>query len=89
MLAGAIATPADAQLLARKDLSLATALTIATTAVETCKTNGYAVSVAVVGRNGDDFEVRFDAEERPDAFPHDEIVVGEQHGDGSPRHGHH
>ena len=53
VLAGAIATPADAQLLARKDLSLATALTIATTAVETCKTNGYAVSVAVVGRNGE------------------------------------
>ena len=52
-LAAALATPADAQLLARKDLSLATALTIATTAVETCKTNGYAVSVAVVGRNGE------------------------------------
>jgi uncharacterized protein GlcG (DUF336 family) len=52
-LAAASATPADAQLLARKDLSLATALTIATTAVETCKTNGYAVSVAVVGRNGE------------------------------------
>jgi len=46
-------TPADAQLLARKDLSLATALTIATTAIETCKTNGYSVSVTVVGRNGE------------------------------------
>src|SRR5437773_4905452 len=52
-LAAALATPANAQLLARKDLSLATALAIATTAVETCKTNGYAVSVAVVGRNGE------------------------------------
>jgi uncharacterized protein GlcG (DUF336 family) len=52
-LAAALATPANAQLLARKDLSLATALTIATTAVETCKANGYAVSVAVVGRNGE------------------------------------
>jgi len=52
-LAAALAPPADAQLLARKDLSLATALAIATTAVETCKTNGYGVSVAVVGRNGE------------------------------------
>jgi uncharacterized protein GlcG (DUF336 family) len=52
-IAAALATPADAQLLARKDLSLATALTIATTAIETCKTNGYAVSVTVVGRNGE------------------------------------
>jgi uncharacterized protein GlcG (DUF336 family) len=52
-LAAALATPANAQLLARKDLSLATALTIATTAVETCKANSYAVSVAVVGRNGE------------------------------------
>jgi uncharacterized protein GlcG (DUF336 family) len=52
-LVAAIATPADAQLLARKDLSLATALVIATTAIETCKTNGYAVSVTVVGRNGE------------------------------------
>jgi uncharacterized protein GlcG (DUF336 family) len=48
-----LAAPANAQLLAHKDLSLATALTIATTAVETCKTNGYRVSAAVVGRNGE------------------------------------
>ena len=34
-------------------ISLATALIIATTAIETCKTNGYAVSVTVVGRNGE------------------------------------
>jgi uncharacterized protein GlcG (DUF336 family) len=47
------AASAGAQLLARKDLSLDTALTIATTAVATCKTNGYSVSVTVVGRNGE------------------------------------
>jgi uncharacterized protein GlcG (DUF336 family) len=44
---------ANAQLLAHKDLSLATALTMATTAAETCKGQGYRVSVAVVGRNGE------------------------------------
>lgn len=49
----ALATPASAELLARKDLSLATALTIATTAAETCKAQGYRVSVTVVGRNGE------------------------------------
>src|SRR5204862_4298513 len=52
-LAATLATPANAQLLARKDLSLATALAIATTAVETCKTNGFATSATVVGRNGE------------------------------------
>jgi uncharacterized protein GlcG (DUF336 family) len=55
-LAGAallLGAPAQAQLLAHKDLSLATALTIATTAGETCKGQGYRVSVAVVGRNGE------------------------------------
>ena len=49
----ASAAPADAQLLARKDLSLAAALTIAMTAADLCKSQGYAVSVAVVGRNGE------------------------------------
>jgi len=49
----ALATPASAELLARKDLSLATALTIATTAAETCKAQGQRVSVTVVGRNGE------------------------------------
>ena len=48
-----LATPASAQLLDHKDLSLATALTIATTAAETCKGQGYRVSVSVVGRNGE------------------------------------
>src|SRR5438105_10338616 len=55
-LAGAavlLAAPAQAQLLAHKDLSLATALTIATTAGETCKGQGNRVSVAVVGRTGE------------------------------------
>src|SRR5829696_1220084 len=47
------ATAGNAQLLDRKDLSLATALTVATTAAETCKGQGYRVSVAVVGRNGE------------------------------------
>jgi uncharacterized protein GlcG (DUF336 family) len=49
----ALSAPANAQLLSRKDLSAATALTIAQTAMETCKTNGYSVSVTVVGRNGE------------------------------------
>jgi uncharacterized protein GlcG (DUF336 family) len=49
----ALATPASAELLARKDLSLATALTIATTATEACKAQGQRVSVTVVGRNGE------------------------------------
>ena len=49
----AIAAPASAQLLDRKDLSLAMALTIATTAADTCKGQGHRVSVAVVGRNGE------------------------------------
>jgi uncharacterized protein GlcG (DUF336 family) len=52
-LAFAFAAPAEAQLLARKDLSLAAALAIATTAADLCKSQGYNVSVAVVGRNGE------------------------------------
>ncbi len=52
-LAVAIAAPAHADLLARKDLSLATAVTMATTAIETCKTNGYKVSATIVGRTGE------------------------------------
>ena len=52
LLAG-FCTPADAELLARKDLSMETALTIATTAIETCKGQGYRVSATVVGRNGE------------------------------------
>ena len=48
-----LATPAGAQLLSHRDLSMATALTIATTAIETCKGQGYRVSATVVGRNGE------------------------------------
>src|SRR5271163_2481232 len=47
------AAPADAQLLNHKDLTASIAITIAETAIETCKTNGYAVSATVVGRNGE------------------------------------
>ena len=47
------AAPASAQLLSHKDLTSAIAFTIAQTAIETCKANGYAVSVTVVGRNGE------------------------------------
>src|SRR5205814_3689012 len=65
-LAVALAMPADAQLLAHKDLSLVTALTIATTAADTCKSQGYRVSVSVVGRTGEPLvQLRGD-----DASPH-------------------
>jgi uncharacterized protein GlcG (DUF336 family) len=47
---GALAVPAHAQLIEHKDLSLATALTIAAAAADHCKAQGYTVSVAVVGR---------------------------------------
>jgi uncharacterized protein GlcG (DUF336 family) len=49
----AAATPASAQLLSHKDLTSSIAFTIAETAIETCKANGYVVSVTVVGRNGE------------------------------------
>jgi uncharacterized protein GlcG (DUF336 family) len=52
-LAASLATPASAELLARKDLSLDTALAIASTAAATCKGQGYKVSVHVVGRTGE------------------------------------
>ena len=52
-LACALSMPASAELLSRKDLSLAMALTIAATAAETCKAQGHRVSVTVVGRNGE------------------------------------
>ncbi|MFZ1949717.1 MAG: heme-binding protein [Pseudolabrys sp.] len=49
----AISIPnANAQLLDRKDLSLAIALTVATGALEACKARGYATSVVVVDRGG-------------------------------------
>ena len=52
-LATAPVSLANAQLLNHKDLSLATALTIATTAADTCKGQGYRVSVSVIGRTGE------------------------------------
>jgi uncharacterized protein GlcG (DUF336 family) len=52
-LIAALAVPANADLLARKDLPVDTALTIATTTMETCKAQGYRVSVTVVGRYGE------------------------------------
>jgi uncharacterized protein GlcG (DUF336 family) len=52
LLAVSLAAPASAQLLDHKDLSLATALTIATTAADSCKAQGNLVSVTVVGRDG-------------------------------------
>src|SRR5437868_15000000 len=48
-----LASAAQAQLLNHKDLSLATALAIATTASETCKAQGNRVTVAVIGRTGE------------------------------------
>jgi uncharacterized protein GlcG (DUF336 family) len=53
VVASAFASVAGAQLLSHKDLSASIAITIAQTAIETCKANGYAVSATVVGRNGE------------------------------------
>jgi uncharacterized protein GlcG (DUF336 family) len=52
-LAPFFAQPASAQLLEQKSLSAATAITMAETAMETCKASGYRVSVTVVGRTGE------------------------------------
>ena len=49
----ALAAPAGADLLSHKDISAEMAVTIATTAIATCKANGYAVSSTIVGRNGE------------------------------------
>jgi uncharacterized protein GlcG (DUF336 family) len=43
----------NAQLLEQKSLSAGMAITMAETAMETCKANGYRVSVTVVGRAGE------------------------------------
>jgi uncharacterized protein GlcG (DUF336 family) len=51
-LGAGAATSANAQLLVHKDLSLAMATTMALTAIETCKGQGYNVSVHVLGRDG-------------------------------------
>jgi uncharacterized protein GlcG (DUF336 family) len=49
----ALTGSANAQLLSHKDLTASIAITIAQTAIETCKSNGYAVSATVVGREGE------------------------------------
>jgi uncharacterized protein GlcG (DUF336 family) len=51
--AGALAAPASAQTIARKDLSVDGAIAIATAAMADCKSKGWTVSVTVVGRNGE------------------------------------
>ena len=51
-LVGALSVPANAQLLNQKNIPAAMAITIAQVAIETCKTNGYQVSVSIVGREG-------------------------------------
>jgi len=48
-----LTAPAGAQLLSHKDLTASIAMTVAETAIDSCKANGYAVSVTVVGRNGE------------------------------------
>jgi len=53
LFAGVLAQSAFAQLLEHKDISAEMAVTIATTAIATCKANCYAVSSTVVGRNGE------------------------------------
>ena len=52
-LACAVAAPAGAQLIERKDLSYAIAKTLAENALADCKAKGYPVSVVVVDRGGD------------------------------------
>ena len=52
-LACALISPASAQLITEKSLPMAMAVTIAQTAAETCKGQGYRVSVTVVGRDGE------------------------------------
>jgi len=53
LFTGALIPPAFAQLLEHKDIPAEMAVTIATTAIATCKTNGFAVSSTIVGRNGE------------------------------------
>ena len=52
VLACAVAAPAGAQLLQRKELSYPIALTIAQAALDDCKNRGYATSAVVVDRGG-------------------------------------
>jgi len=52
-LAASVTSAANAQLVTTKQLSLPIAVAIATTAVETCKSQGYNVSVHVIGNMGE------------------------------------
>jgi uncharacterized protein GlcG (DUF336 family) len=52
-LAASVTTAANAQIVTTKQISLPMAVTIATTAVETCKAQGYNVSVHVIGNMGE------------------------------------
>jgi uncharacterized protein GlcG (DUF336 family) len=52
-LACVLGSAAQADLLARKDITAAIAIAAAQETIATCKNNGYAVSVTVVGRNGE------------------------------------
>jgi uncharacterized protein GlcG (DUF336 family) len=49
----ACGTAGNAQLITHKDISLEMAVTMAKTAIETCKGQGYNVSVNVLGRDGE------------------------------------
>jgi uncharacterized protein GlcG (DUF336 family) len=48
-----LVAPAQAQLIEQKVLSAAMAMTMAQTAMDSCKASGYRVSVTVVGRTGE------------------------------------
>ena len=52
-LLSASAGQSNAQLVAGKDMSVVMAVTIAQTAVQTCKGQGYNVSAHVLGRSGE------------------------------------
>jgi uncharacterized protein GlcG (DUF336 family) len=52
-LVPALAQPASARLIIQKSLSPAMVVTMAQTAMETCKANGYRVSVTVLGNAGE------------------------------------
>jgi uncharacterized protein GlcG (DUF336 family) len=48
-----VVSSSQAQLLSHKDITASIAMTMAQTAIATCKSNGYAVSVSIVGRSGE------------------------------------
>ena len=52
-LGSTLAQPARAQLIIQKSLSPDMVVTMAQTAMETCKANGYRVSVTVLGNAGE------------------------------------